>query len=526
MNHVIRRLQPAVWSLRSERRAIDLLWFAAERGAMTLVRPRIVHRLVRWWPAGGRRGSTFSGPDSRTADRLRPPLSVSHHRHGQFMQLRSTDVLARMESSYAEAASAADLIDVLDGLLHRTPGDPVWTPYAMAVRGRSIARVLAEDRLDRRLRRRLRHHARTHQALLAMVSERHLHHNHRTTIEFGRLALAESLADSKAQSRAARRFAAHCLEGLGTDGAPKEGSFSYGLGLLDEMLLAVNRYALAELEPAALSLSKVLGQTVFSDGSTPAFGDSFPGRFPAAASGASVVTLGRVVRVTHADFELAVSLGSIGPRGFGGHGHLDAGSFELFHRDHGLLVADVGCTRYASSVTRAYERSYLSHNMPAAIWPLAQQPVWGAFAYRRISGLTSHRVVRTSADRVSVEVTVEHRSRSGDRRITIVRRLTLDDTGLTVEDEVTGDRDGQPIVRSFAVGEAARMESSGPSRFTTRRPTSAQQKNLAVRSPGNWRLYRQRFTACGLGAVRLQPIHIGTGRCPQPSGRSQEDRQP
>ena len=401
------------------------------------------------------------------------------------MSPRGNSVLARMESSYLEDEPLDSLVDRLYELLSLEADSPVWSTYSTAVRGRVIADALRDGNRDTSTRQL----GLLHLILLVAKSERHLSNNHRTTIEMAKARLSRELGFAMASRRASHAFIAHAARAMGSDGFPLEGSISYARGLASELLLAEDsgfgdRMLTRRIEAAISSVA-------FSDGTAPCFGDSFPERGIAPVEPVSRWNrTGRIVLARSGPFELAISLGSQGPRGFGGHGHLDRGSFELFHRDAGLLVADPGCTLYGSSVTRTFERSYLAHNMATPCWGLGEQPVWGSFAYRRIKQSDFHQV-NAEPDCLRIVMHVDQETRSGSDAVQLVRTFELDDQGLTVADTIAGRAPCRPVIRTFVAAESAVVATTAS---TSIRPLQGGTRfALSLRSDRRWRQIRERF---------------------------------
>ncbi len=422
------------------------------------------------------------------------------------MSRRGNSVLARMESSYLEDEPLDGLVDRLHELLSLEADGPAWSSYSIAVRGRVLADAMRDGCRDTSTRQL----GLLHLVLLVAKSERHLSNNHRTTIEMAKARLSRELGFARVSRRAANAFIAHAARAMGPDGFPHEGSISHARGLASELLLAEES---GFGDPTLTrSIEAAISSVAFSDGTAPCFGDSFPERGIAPVAPAPRWNrTGRIVLARSGPFELAISLGSQGPRVFGGHGHLDRGSFELFHRDAGLLVADPGCTLYGSSVTRTFERSYLAHNMATPRWGLADQPIWGSFAYRRMKH-SDFQQIDAQHNRLRVVMHVDHETRSGSDAVQLVRTLELDDQGLTVADTVSGRSSHRPVVRTFLAAESARVTANGS---TSIRPVNGGTRfALSLRSDSQWRQIREELNPHGGASGRVFSARIELARSP------------
>jgi len=449
-----------------DRDLLELLALAVERVLRKSIRVTWLARWVRLT-----RSKDFS------YEQVRP--SNWSYSNGPLLQLRSTDALAVLEQAYCEEATTAAQLAVKVRAIESLPhSSPAWSGYATAVRVIHIGNVLAAHETSD-VREELAAHVRLSIKVLRLCPERHLKNNHRTTIQFA-LAKGYLMIGAEIPARnAARRFSIKFASSLLPDGFTKEGSLRYAELLLSEALW------LEERQPGGYVMERALGSRLASainwrcqTGSPPAFGDTFGKRTAPLLAGIErpeAEQQDSTVLLTCGTAAVWVSLGSLGPSGYGGHGHLDAGSFEL-HADSAVLVADPGCTTYEPSLTRSFQRSASAHNMLSPRMPLHRLPIWSGFRY--LNPPTPIDVKLDSGERWSkVELTVRSIDRQGRPISTIRRCLTLQENQLVVEDQILAL---DPSIERFSLRFLLQGNLSILKRTQT--ATSPKLRNLRIRS--------------------------------------------
>jgi uncharacterized heparinase superfamily protein len=203
------------------------------------------------------------------------------------------------------------------------------------------------------------------------------------------------------------------------------------------------------------------------DGAVPLLNDGYPvpgavvaALQPELAPGAPLVTLPDtgLIRAAAGGWHLIADVGAPCPDELPAHAHADTLGC-LLHVDGTPLLVDTGTSTYAAGQVRSYERSTAAHNT-AEVDGADSTEVWGAFRAGRRA-----RVHDPAATGGAARVTAEA-AHDGYRRLpgrpVHRRRWTLTGAGLQVDDEVTGGRRHEVVIRwHLAPGAAVQLQANG-----------------------------------------------------------------
>jgi uncharacterized heparinase superfamily protein len=285
------------------------------------------------------------------------------------------------------------------------------------------------------------------------------------------VGLAVFFDDEQLARFALRRLARQVDVQVLADGGHYERSPAYHCQVLGDLidvtglLRAAGQIPADELTAAVDRMRRWLGVVLMPDDQVPLLNDGYPvdGELIAAlrpnpAPDAPVLVLpdtGLVLAVADG-WHLLADVGPPCPPSLPGHAHADTFSC-LVHVDGVPLLVDTGTSTYEPGPVRRYERSTAAHST-VQVDDADSTEVWAAFrAARRarVSGLAVH------ADSSGAAFQAVH---DGFRRLPgrplHLRQWSLTETGLRVDDVVTGRGRHKVIVRwQLAAGSAVRIAS-------------------------------------------------------------------
>ena len=281
------------------------------------------------------------------------------------------------------------------------------------------------------------------------------------------------LRDERLLARALDRLTAQLAVQVLPDGGHYERAPAYHCQVLADLidvsslLTAAGRAPAPRLALAIAQMRRWLGAVLAPDGTVPLLNDGYP--VPAAvvaalqpepAPGAPLVTLPDtgLIRAAVGGWHLIADVGAPCPDELPAHAHADTLGC-LLHVDSEPLLIDTATSTYAAGQVRSYERSTAAHNT-AEVDGTDSTEVWGAFRAGRRA-----RVYGTAADGGTTGVSAEA-AHDGYRRLpgrpVHRRRWSLTGSGLQVDDEVTGGRRHEVVVRwHLAPGTSVRLQADG-----------------------------------------------------------------
>jgi uncharacterized heparinase superfamily protein len=322
------------------------------------------------------------------------------------------------------------------------------------------------------------------------------------------------LRDERLLSKALERLTAQLAVQVLPDGGHYERAPAYHCQVLADLIDVSNLLSAAGRPPAprlALAIAQMrrwLGAVLTPDGTVPLLNDGYPVSAGLVASlqaeptpTAPLVTLHDtgLIRAAIGGWHLIADVGAPCPDELPAHAHADTLGC-LLHVDGTPLLVDTATSTYTAGRVRSYERSTAAHNT-AEVDGCDSTEVWGAFRAgrrARVRGMA----VEGSAARVSA--TAEH---DGYRRLpgrpVHRRHWTLTGAGLQVDDEVTGGRRHEVVIRwHLAPGARVQLEANGAVVST-----EAGDFPVSVSSSGPLRLgVEAGMVATGFHATSVAPV--------------------
>ncbi|CAI7976890.1 Hepar_II_III_N domain-containing protein [Frankia sp. Hr75.2] len=301
---------------------------------------------------------------------------------------------------------------------------------------------------------------------------------------------------------------------MGPDGALPLLNDGYppGPGVLDELLRGSTPAGDEVPEPRSQRT-----RSPESAGPPVAREETRPAAAAAARSAARSILLADtgLVTMTAGPWHVLADVGVACPDDLPAHAHADTLSFLLWHGDVAVLV-DTGTSTYDRGPTRDAERGSAAHST-VTVDDTDSSETWGAFRVGRRARPRLSEVACTSA---GVDMTASHDGfRHLPGRPTHTRRWTLTQSGLRVDDKVTGA--GVHHVRvflHFPPGfEVSRPSVGGsPGILDVRMPT-VPARTLRVRAAGDgtWSLVtRHRATGWQTASPATTAIYLVTSTLP------------
>jgi uncharacterized heparinase superfamily protein len=322
------------------------------------------------------------------------------------------------------------------------------------------------------------------------------------------------LRDGRLLARALERLTAQVAVQVLPDGGHYERAPAYHCQVLADLIDVSNLLSAAGRAPAPrlmLAIAQMrrwLGAVLGPDGAVPLLNDGYP--VPAAVvaalepeptPGKPLVALPDtgLIRAAVGGWHLIADVGAPCPDELPAHAHADTLGC-LLHVDDTPLLVDTATSTYAPGQVRSYERSTAAHNT-AEVDGADSTEVWGAFRAGRRA-----RVHDSASSGGAAGVTAEA-AHNGYRRLpgrpVHRRRWTLTGAGLQVDDEVTGGRRHEVVVRwHLAPGSAVQLQADGAVVSTP-----AGDFPVSVRSSGPVRLgVEPGMVATGFHATSVAPV--------------------
>jgi uncharacterized heparinase superfamily protein len=389
-----------------------------------------------------------------------------------------------------------------------------WLPYPTALRAWSwcglYRDLVAGSDLEPEFLREIAAHA----GFLRRHLESDVGGNHLIKGLKAMAGLGVFLRDERLLARALDRLTAQLAVQVLPDGGHYERAPAYHCQVLGDLIDVSNLLSAAGRAPAprlALAIAQMrrwLGAALAPDGTVPLLNDGYPvpGAVVAALQpepmpGAPLVTLPDtgLIRAAVGGWHLIADVGAPCPDELPAHAHADTLAC-LLHVDGTPLLIDTATSTYTAGQVRNYERSTAAHNT-AEIDGADSTEVWAAFRAGRRA-----RVHGTAADGGAARVTAEA-AHDGYRRLpgrpVHRRRWTLTSAGLTVDDEVTGGRRHEVVIRwHLAPGAAVHLQAD-----EAVVSTAAGDFPVSVSSPGPVRLgVEPGMVATGFHATSVAPV--------------------
>ena len=348
-----------------------------------------------------------------------------------------------------------------------------WLPYPTALRAWSwcglYRDLVAGSDLEPAFLREIAAHA----AFLRRHLESDVGGNHLIKGLKALAGLGMFLRDERLLARALEQLTAQLAVQVLPDGGHYERAPAYHCQVLADLIDVSNLLSAAGRAPAprlALAIAQMrrwLGAVLTPDGAVPLLNDGYPvpgavvaALQPEPAPGAPLVTLPDtgLIRAAAAGWHLIADVGAPCPDELPAHAHADTLGC-LLHVDGTPLLVDTATSTYAAGQVRSYERSTAAHNT-AEVDGADSTEVWGAFRAGRRARV--HDPAATGgAARVIAEAAHDGYRRLPGRPVHH-RRWTLTSAGLQVDDEVTGGRRHEVVIRwHLAPGTAVQLQANG-----------------------------------------------------------------
>jgi uncharacterized heparinase superfamily protein len=349
-----------------------------------------------------------------------------------------------------------------------------WLPYPTALRAWSwcglFAALVAGRDFDRAFAADLACHA----GYLRQNLETDVGGNHLIKGLKALTGLAVFFSDERLLRRALHRLTGQLTEQVLRDGGHYERAPAYHCQVLADLidvaglLRAAGREPGDELAAAIAAMRRWLGAVLQPDGTVPLLNDGYPvcrelvrvlrPDPPRPAQALLVLAASGLIRAAAGGWHLLADVGPPCPPTLPAHAHADTLSC-LVHVDGAPLLVDTGTSTYAPGPVRDHERSTAAHNT-VTVDGADSTEVWGAFRAARRA-----RVSRVAARAGAAGVTCQasHDGFRGLRgRPMHHRRWSVDESGLRVDDEITGRGCHEVAVRwHLAPGSAARLVPDG-----------------------------------------------------------------
>ncbi len=287
------------------------------------------------------------------------------------------------------------------------------------------------------------------------------------------VGLGVFLGDERLLTQALRRLTNQLAIQVLPDGGHYERAPAYHCQVLADLidvadlLGTVGRRPDPRLLLAIAQMRRWLGAVLTPNRAVPLLNDGYPvpdatvaALQPDPAPDAPLVTLldSGLIRAAVGGWHLIADVGAPCPDELPGHAHADTLSC-LLHVDGTRLLVDTATSTYAPGQVRSYERSTAAHNT-AEVDGADSTEVWGAFRAGRRARVHDS-AASGGAKRVSAEAAHDGYRRLPGRPVHR-RRWTLTGAGLQVDDEVTGGRRHEVVVRwHLAPGAAVELQANG-----------------------------------------------------------------
>jgi uncharacterized heparinase superfamily protein len=348
-----------------------------------------------------------------------------------------------------------------------------WLPYPTALRAWSwcglYRDLVAGSDLEPAFLRGIAAHA----AFLRRHLESDVGGNHLIKGLKALAGLGMFLGDERLLARALEQLTAQLAVQVLPDGGHYERAPAYHCQVLGDLIDVSNLLSAAGRAPAprlALAIAQMrrwLGAVLTPDGAVPLLNDGYPvpgavvaALQPEPAPGAPLVTLPDtgLIRAAAAGWHLIADVGAPCPDELPAHAHADTLGC-LLHVDGTPLLVDTATSTYAAGQVRSYERSTAAHNT-AEVDGADSTEVWGAFRAGRRARVHDPAAAGGAA-RVIAEAAHDGYRRLPGRPVHH-RRWTLTGAGLQVDDEVTGGRRHEVVIRwHLAPGTAVQLQANG-----------------------------------------------------------------
>lgn len=348
-----------------------------------------------------------------------------------------------------------------------------WLPYPTALRAWSwcglYRDLVAGSDLEPAFLRELAAHA----GFLRRHLESDVGGNHLIKDLKALAGLGIFLRDERLFNRALHRLTDQLAVQVLPDGGHYERAPAYHCQVLSDLIDVADLISVTGRTPApqlVLAIAQMrrwLGTALTADGAVPLLNDGYPvpgatvaALRPDPPPGAPLVTLPDtgLIRATTGDWHLIADVGTPCPDELPAHAHADTLGF-LLHVERTPLLVDTATSTYAAGPVRSYERSTAAHNT-AEIDGTDSTEVWGAFRAGRRARVHDQ-VASGGAKRVVAQAAHDGYRRLPGRPVHR-RRWTLTSAGLQVDDEVTGARRHQVVIRwHLAPGTAVRLRAGG-----------------------------------------------------------------
>jgi len=389
-----------------------------------------------------------------------------------------------------------------------------WLPYPTALRAWSWCGLYRDLVAGSDLEPAFLHQIAAHAAFLRRHLESDVGGNHLVKGLKALAGLGVFLRDERLLARALDRLTAQLAVQVLPDGGHYERAPAYHCQVLADLidvsslLSAAGRAPAPRLMLAIAQMRRWLGAVLDPSGRVPLLNDGYPvdaavvaALRPEPAPGAPLVALPDtgLIRAAVAGWHLIADVGAPCPDELPAHAHADTLGC-LLHVDGTPLLVDTGTSTYVAGPVRSYERSTAAHNT-AEVDGTDSTEVWGAFRAGRRA-----RVHAVAADGGAARVTAEA-AHDGYRRLpgrpVHRRHWALTAAGLKVNDEVTGGRRHQVVIRwHLAPGAAVQLRADGAVVSTT-----AGDFPVSVSSSGPVRLgVEPGMVATGFHATSVAPV--------------------
>ncbi len=278
---------------------------------------------------------------------------------------------------------------------------------------------------------------------------------------------------------------------------------------LADLLTAVGRPPGPELTQAISRMRRWLGDVLSPDGAVPLLNDGYPvsdalvaALEPPPAPGEPLLLLPDtgLVRASVGGWHLLADVGAPCPDELPGHAHADTLGC-LVYVDGKPLLVDTGTSTYSAGEVRNYERSTAAHNT-AEVDGADSTEVWGAFRAGRRARVHDRATCIDDHGYVTAEA-----AHNGYRwlpgRPVHHRRWSLSDSGLRVDDEVTGSKRHAVTIRwHLTPGSTVRLLARGAVVST-----AAGNFPVEISASGQARLgVESRNLATGFEATAIAPV--------------------
>jgi uncharacterized heparinase superfamily protein len=348
-----------------------------------------------------------------------------------------------------------------------------WLPYPAALRAWSYCGLHRDLVADGEIEAGFVAELAAHAGFLQRHLESDVGGNHLIKNLKALIGLAVFFADDRLLARALNRLTGQLAVQILPDGGHYERAPAYHCQVLADLidiaslLQAAGHRPEPELPLAIRRMRHWLGDMLSPAGDIPLLNDGYPVSpdWPATLHAGPprdgpllVLAETGLVRATAGGWHLLADVGPPCPDELPAHAHADTFGCVV-HVDGAPLLVDTGTSTYAPGPVRRYERSTAAHNT-VEVDGANSTEVWGAFRAgrrARVHDLVTH----SGAEGVTIEA-----SHDGFRglpgRPQHRRRWSLNDTGLQIDDLVTGRGRHTIVVRwHLAAGSGLRLTAGG-----------------------------------------------------------------